>query len=366
MAGVVPSQGIRQMILDDQIVSPPVNASQIQPSSMDLRLTGKVWRVPASFLASSGATIRERLDAYALHYYALSRDGPIFLEARKTYVIELTEALNLPSHISARSNPKSSTGRVDVFARLIAEGSATFDTIPSGYKGKLYLVVFPMSFDIIVHPGLCLNQIRFFDESRSPLSTEELHAIHKETPLVFDPEGNSINPLIQEHGLFLTLDLSAPIVGYRSKKNALPLDLAKVDTYAVSDFWEPILRPASGTLILDPDFFYILRSREYVSIPIGLASEMVDFHAGIGEFRTHYAGFFDPGFGFGKKGEIKGASAVLEVRMRDTPMLVEHGQMFVKLVFERMREIPDIAYGVEVASNYQRQRLKLSKHFRDG
>ena len=222
-----------------------------------------------------------------------------------------------------------------------------------------------MSFDLKVQEGICLNQIRFSTTDQAyKLHNQDLLALHGQTPLLFDKQDNPLAPtLIREDGVFLTIDLSEDIVGYRSKKNAMPIDMTNIGGHLIEDYWDPIRKPKKGRLILDPDFFYILKSKEKIAIPTHMACEMVDFHSGIGEFRSHYAGFFDPGFGFGKNGEIKGSHAVLEVRMRDTPMEIEDGQIVVKMVFEQMLEIPDVAYGVEKKSNYQNQGLKLGKHF---
>jgi len=366
--GVLASQQIDWLIKNGHIrAANQIDISQVQPSSLDLRLGKRAWRVPASFLLSKGGTVQDKLDEYAQDYFHFSIENGAFLEAKKTYVFELQESLALPESIKARSNPKSSTGRVDTFARLISDHCTNFDNIPPGYKGKLYLLVFPMSFDLKVKEGLCLNQIRFSTAGNGHrLATEDLIGEFARHHLLFGKEGKplSVNDvIIEDGGLFLTLDLSDETVGYRSKKNAKPIDMARVGVHAVHEYWEPVKRPANGKLILDPDFFYILKSKEKVRIPTNFACEMVDFHSGVGEFRSHYAGFFDPGFGYGMSGEINGSHAVLEVRMRDSPMEVIDGQIFVKMVFEHMQETPHIAYGVHVQSNYQNQGLKLGKHF---
>lgn len=366
--GVLANQQIKWLIQNGHIrCANTIEPEQIQPASIDLRLGKRAWRVPASFLLSKGGTVQDKLDEYAIDYFQFSIENGAFLEARKTYVFELQESLALPEHIKARSNPKSSTGRVDTFARLISDHCTNFDNIPAGYQGKLYLLVHPMSFDLKIREGLSLNQLRFSTIGNSHrLNTEELIREFNEHQLLFDKEGNSLSVndvIIDDGGLFLSLDLSDDIIGYRSKKNAKPIDLSKIAYHEIHEYWEPINRPPNGKLILDPDFFYILKSKEKIRIPTNFACEMVDFHSGIGEFRSHYAGFFDPGFGYGISGEISGSHAVLEVRMRDSPMEVIDGQIFVKMVFERMQETPTIAYGVHVKSNYQNQGLKLGKHF---
>ncbi|MEK6961214.1 MAG: 2'-deoxycytidine 5'-triphosphate deaminase [Nanoarchaeota archaeon] len=369
LQGVLPSQQLKALVESGVIMSPlPLSDTSIQPASMDLRLGKKGWRVPAAFLNTSNMNISERLAEYENTYYTLDLSKPAFLEARKTYVFEVMESINFPKHIRARSNPKSSTGRADTFARLIADGSKNFDIIPDGYRGKLYVLVFPISFDLIVKEGLALNQIRLQAYDPPKLTTSQIEGIYDKYQMMFYKDGTPIPrecAHIHDGGLFLTIDLSETIVGYKSKKNCPPLDLTKVGCHDVPDYWEPVRRPNNGRLILDPDFFYILKSKELIRIPTSHAAEIIDFHSGIGEFRSHYAGFYDPGFGYGKSGEIKGAATVFEARVRDTPMEVEDGQTFCKIVFEKMSAIPEIAYGVDIKSNYQGQTgVRLGKHFR--
>ncbi len=367
MEGVIAYQGIKELVNKGVIkANNPIEELQIQPSSVDLRLGKYGYRVPASFLLPTGGKVQDKLDEYAKDYYKFSIEKGAFLEARKTYVFELQEELNLPEGMKARCNPKSSTGRVDTFTRLITDNCTNFDNVVAGYRGKLYLKVFPMSFDLKIKEGLSLNQIRFFQGKNYRLNTDELVEAYKKYQLLFDKEGNPIpleKAMVGEGGLFLTLDLNDDIVGYRSKRNARPIDLTKIKHHKIEDYWEPIAKPKTGKLILDTDHFYILKSRERIRVPTSFAVEMVDFHSGIGEFRSHYAGFFDPGFGYGKNGEVKGTHAVLEVRMRDVPMEVVDGQVFVKMVFEKMVETPKVSYGVELPSNYHSQKLALSKHF---
>ncbi|MBI2147593.1 2'-deoxycytidine 5'-triphosphate deaminase [Candidatus Woesearchaeota archaeon] len=366
MNGVFSSQHIQGMIEQGQITAEnPILPDQVQPSSFDLRLGNVGYRVPASFLLSKGGRVQEKLEQFAKDYYKFSLKNDAFLEARKTYVFELQERIALPPGVKARCNPKSSTGRIDTFARVITDNCTNFDNVTDGYQGKLYLMVYPMSFDLIVKEGVTLSQIRFFQGTGYRLTAQQMREAYQQYQLLYDKNGHPLLPsqaILEEDGLFLTVDFDDDIVGYRSKKNSKPINTAKKGYYAVNEFWEPITRPPSKKLILDPDFFYILKSKEKVRIPTSLASEMVEFHSGIGEFRSHYAGFFDPGFGYGKDGEIKGSHAVLEVRMRDTPMEIIDGQIFVKMVFERMMDIPSISYG-EGSSHYQNQSLKLSKHF---
>ncbi|MEK6874922.1 MAG: 2'-deoxycytidine 5'-triphosphate deaminase [Nanoarchaeota archaeon] len=366
--GILPSQQIKKLLENNIIHAPALTQTSIQPSSLDLRLGKKGYRVPAAFLTMNGTSVQERLDEFEKLYYTLDLSKPTFLEARKAYVFELQESIHFPFSMQAKSNPKSSTGRVDTFARLIADGTQNFDIIPAGYSGKLYLLVFPISFDLVIEEGIALNQIRIQAHGSKMLNTQELFEMNQKYQILFDKDGKPIplnDHFIHSNGLHLSIDLSDPIVGYKSKKNAPPINLAKMYHYEISDYWDPIKRPANKRLILDPDFFYILKSKELIRIPTAYAAEIIDFHSGIGEFRSHYAGFFDPGFGYGKKGELKGAVTVFEARCRDTPMEVEDGQVFCKFVFEKMSEIPEIAYGVEIKSNYQSQNsVRLAKQFK--
>lgn len=366
MPGVFSYQHIKKMIEDGHLsADSPIMDGQIQPSSCDLRLGSVGYRVPASFLLSKGGTVQEKLENFAKDYYRFSIKKDAFLETRKTYVFELQEQLALPTGVKARCNPKSSTGRIDTFTRVITDSCKNFDNIADGYHGKLYLLVYPMSFDLIVKEGISLCQIRFFEGSGYRLNEEELREAYSAHSLLFDKQNSPLpisSAILDEDGLFLTVDFDDDLVGYRSKKNSKPINTSKKWHYAANEFWEPIHRPPHGKLILDPDFFYILKSKEKIRIPRCFASEMVEFHSGIGEFRSHYAGFFDPGFGYGREGEVTGCHAVLEVRMRDTPMEVIDGQIFVKMVFEKMLDIPQIAYG-DNQSHYANQALALSKHF---
>jgi len=365
--GVLPSQTIRKFISKGLIKSKTkIHPSQIQPATLDVRVGENVWRVPASFLLEKGRTMKEKLEEFNSGSYRLDISKKTFLESGKTYVIELQEELNLPKNVGARSNPKSSTGRLDVFVRLLTENGESFEQVPYGYKGKLYLTIYSMSFDLIIIKGVALNQLRFYMGENFVLSTNELKLLYQHEALLFDKKENPImlyDTNLKEDGIFLTIDLDEDIIGYRAKKNAQPIDLTKKRYYDKEHFWEPILKPQNRSLILDPHYFYIFKSKEKIRIPLGYSCEMVPFHSGIGEFRSHYAGFFDPGFGYGR-GEIKGSHAVLEIRMRDVPMEVFDGQIIVKMIFERNIEEPDVVYGdSKLKTNYQGQSLRLGKHF---
>jgi len=366
--GVLPSQAIEKMVASGQIRSrAPVLPEQIQPSSLDLRLGAEAFRVRASFLANGAVTITGKLEQYRLHTIDLTH--PAVLEKGCVYIVPLQEELALPAHISGKANPKSSTGRLDIFTRLITDEGRQFEIVPAGYHGRLYAEVVPRTFSVVVRQGERLSQLRLFQGDYAP-SDALLRQLESEESLVYLPDETRGEANIK-NGLRLSVDLAgddsdsagANIIGYRAKKHAPLIDLARVQHYDLDEFWDPIHRNDSRTLILDPEDFYILASRERVRIPAQYAAEMVPFDATIGEFRIHYAGFFDPGFGYGS-GDINGTRAVLEVRSHEVPFIMEHGQVVASLVFERLLERPRLLYGEGIGSSYQRQGLKLSKHFR--
>jgi len=351
MQGVLPDSAIEAMLQTSQITAPPLDDGQVQPASLDLRLGTRAYRVRASFLAGGGAKVSDRLHEFVMHEMDLT-EGAV-LEKGCVYVVPLMEGLDLPGDISAVANAKSSTGRVDCLTRVISDGGTEFDRIPVGYTGPLYAEICPRSFSVLVKPGLRLNQIRF-RRGQAVLSDAELTRRHAETPLV-DGE-----PVIDE-GLGFSVDLAPTktgIVGYRAKPHTGVIDLTQIAAHDIADFWEEV-RSEKGRIILDPGAFYILVSREAVKIPPDCAAEMSPYLAMVGEFRVHYAGFFDPGFGHGVP-----ARGVLEVRCHEAPFVLEHGQVVGRLVYERMATLPRQLYGQEIASNYQGQGLKLSKHFR--
>ncbi|MEM0946691.1 MAG: 2'-deoxycytidine 5'-triphosphate deaminase [Pseudomonadota bacterium] len=355
MTGVLPSQTLKAMIADRIIrADPTLLPEQVQPASLDLRLGSVAHRVRASFLAGENTPVADRLADFRMHTIDLL-DGAV-LEKGCVYVVPLMEALDLPSGLQAVANAKSSTGRLDLLTRVITDGGTEFDRIPAGYTGPLYAEICPRSFSVLVRPGMRLNQIRFRD-GHAALSDEDLARLHADTPLV------DRAPVISE-GLGFSVDLrptSGDLVGYRAKPHTGVIDLQRIDHYPPRDFWEDV-RTTEGRIILDPGAFYILVSREAVTIPPTHAAEMAPFMAMVGEFRVHYAGFFDPGFGWAEAGGA-GARGVLEVRCHEAPFVLEHGQIVGRLVYERMAEIPDRLYGREIASNYQGQGLKLAKHF---
>jgi dCTP deaminase len=356
MTGVLASQQLDDMIASGAIsATPAILPEQVQPASLDLRLGTRAWRVRASFLAGQGRAVADRLAEFEMHQIDLS--GGAVLEKGCVYVVPLMESLDLPPGIQAVANAKSSTGRLDLLTRTITDGGEEFDRIPPGYTGPLYAEICPRSFSVLVRPGMRLNQIRF-RSGQATLSDDELRALHDASPLVDGPA------LIDE-GLGFSVDLKpkgGTLVGFRAKPHTGVIDLDCIGFYDPAEYWEEI-RTASGQIILDPGAFYILVSREAVHIPPAYAAEMAPYLAMVGEFRVHYAGFFDPGFGHDPAGGA-GSRGVLEVRCHESPFVLEHGQVVGRLVYEHMAQVPAQLYGSGIASNYQGQGLKLSKHFR--
>ena len=330
---------------------------QIQPASLDLRLGDTAYRVRASFLPGQ-STVAERIEHLKMHEIALG-DGAV-LETGCVYIVPLLESLALPASIAAAANPKSSTGRLDVFTRVITDGTRRFDMIDPGYHGPLYAEISPKTFPVLLREGSRLSQIRF-RQGEAALGGTALAALHARERLVDSDEADLTN------GVALSVDLSGEgsngFVGYRAKRHAAVIDVDRRAGYAVGEFWEPITARADRSLILDPGEFYILASKEAVQVPPDYAAEMVPFDPLVGEFRVHYAGFFDPGFGYAGAGG-QGSRAVLEVRSREVPFILEHDQIVGRLVYEKMIAKPDALYGQRIGSNYQAQGLKLSKHFR--
>lgn len=354
--GVLPAQTLRRLI-DDGVIGAdrPILPEQIQPASLDLRLGDVAYRVRASFLAGQGRSVAERIAEFEMHRMDLSAGA--VLEKGCVYVIPLMERLALPEGITAVANAKSSTGRLDLLTRTITDGGVEFDRIAGGYSGPLYAEVCPRSFSVLARAGQRLNQIRF-RHGQAVLSDADLTALHGREPLVN-------GPAVISEGLGFSVDLRPgpdDLVGYRAKPHTGVIDLDRIGHYPAAEFWEEI-RSRDGRIILDPGAFYILVSREAVTIPPDYAAEMAPYLAMVGEFRVHYAGFFDPGFGHSAAGGA-GSRGVLEVRCHEAPFVLEHGQIVGRLVYERMSERPETLYGAGIASNYQGQGLKLAKHFR--
>ena len=362
--GTLPSQAIDALLASGAVTArtPPL-PGQVQPASLDLRLGARAFRVRASFLPGPARSVEERLADLALHEIDLSRGA--VLETGCVYVAELQEGLALPPGLQAAANPKSSTGRLDVFTRVIADRARSFDVIEAGYRGPLHAEISPRSFPVLVREGSRLSQMSF-RQGEARLDDAAHRALHAAEGLVA-----AAKPSIAG-GVAVSVDLTGlgveRLVGFRAKSHSGVVDVDRVAAYDWSDFWEPLHARGGAlgrSLVLDPGQFYILASKEAVRVPPDYAAEMTPFDPLVGEFRVHYAGFFDPGFGHASAGG-EGSRAVLEVRSRDVPFIIEDGQTVGRLVYERMLERPAALYGASLASNYQAQGLKLSKHFRHG
>jgi dCTP deaminase len=364
--GVLPDQWLSWAIDNGVIDAEPftIPKASVQPASLDLRLGEVAYRIRCSFLPAQ-VPVEERLKGLVIDELNLHGDG-VVLETNRPYLIPLKERLALPAGIRGKANPKSSTGRADVFTRVITDDSARFDEIADGYTGGLWLEVVPLSFPIRVREDLSLNQLRL-SVGRAELSDAELRERHRESPLLF--RGGTPIPADQldlSSGMFLGLDLRGDAsgrVGYRARDHAPLLDMTQVGAVEPEPFWEPVTREDGDRIVLTPGQFYLLMSDEAVTIPPTLAAEMTAYDPTSGELRTHYAGFFDPGFGFDPEGGFSGSTAALEVRAHDVPFMIEHGQPVCKLTFERMLEPPSRLYGQDIGSNYQRQTETLGKHF---
>ncbi|MCA8972198.1 MAG: 2'-deoxycytidine 5'-triphosphate deaminase [Planctomycetes bacterium] len=362
-SGILVRQQIRRLLEQGAIhASQPVAGGQVQPASLDLRLGTVCHRVRAGFLPER-CTVEERLRDLRLFTFSLE-EGAI-LERGHCYLVPLLEQLALPDDVEAHSNPKSSTGRLDVFTRLLADHGDRFEAVTPGYHGPLYLEIVPRSFTIRVQTGLALNQLRFL-RGDAALPGEDLRRLHDETPLLFDDAGTALRTGFDPRSGGLTMGVAlaedreiSRYIGWRAKRFTGVLDMTKEGVHDPHEFFEPIEAPRDGRLIVEPEEFYIFASKERVRIPRDYAAVMLPYDVGIGELRTNYAGFFDNGFG-----EPRGTRAVLEVRPHDVPFVVEDGQAFFRLQFYRSSEAPDRAYGEDgQGSHYQGQALKLSKHF---
>ncbi|GGL74468.1 2'-deoxycytidine 5'-triphosphate deaminase [Wenxinia marina] len=356
MAGVFASQQIEALIASRSVsTAVPIAPGQVQPASLDLRLGPRAYRVRASFLAGRSRTVERRLADFTMHEIDLS-SGAV-LEKGCVYVVPLLESLVLPEGVSGAASAKSSIGRLDLLTRVLTDRGTEFDRIPAGYRGPLWVEICPRSFSVVAREGQMLTQVIFRDGD-TRLGDPELAALHADTPIVDGPAEIS-------GGLGFSVDLrpaSGTLVGWRAKPHTGLIDLAQVGHYRASDYWEEV-HAEDGHIILDPGAFYILVSREAIAIPPAYAAEMAPYLALVGEFRVHYAGFFDPGFGWAAAGGA-GSRGVLEVRCHEAPFVLEHGQVVGRLIYERMAEVPRQLYGAGIASNYQGQGLKLSKHFR--
>jgi dCTP deaminase len=354
--GILPSHVLKRLIAEKREIlgDEPITEAQIQPASIDLRLGPVAYRVRASFLTGKHATVEEKLARVFMHEIDLTHGA--VLEAGCVYIVKLLERVEFSARIAGSANPKSSTGRIDVFTRLITDRGEAFDRVEAGYRGPLYAEISPQTFPILVRKGSRLNQLRIRHGSPQ-FSDTQLRRLHADSPLVDgDPD--------IDNGLGFSIGLKGSgRIGWRAKRHTGLIDVDKPGVLSPYDYWDSVEANSEGHLVLDPDEFYILASRERVAIPLDHAAEMVPFNPLVGEFRVHYAGFFDPGFGY-EAGKPPCARAVLEVRSREVPFILEHGQIVGRLAFERLTDPPPEAYGENLGSNYQRQGLKLSKHFR--
>ena len=378
--GILPDTHLKRLIRKGHITSetPIEEDSQIQPASLDLRLGKKAYRLRSSFHPEQ-SEIKTSLNVFDLYksdhlvMYEIDLTQNGILEKGHVYLVPLLESLSLPKDIRGRANPKSSTGRLDIFTRMITDLNVGFDEVRLGYHGPLYLEIVPLSFTIQVQPGLALNQLRLIKgKGSTTVSDTELRRLHHTETLLYDNSENNEaldrKNIRVDKGMFLRIDLHGDgteksIVGYRAKKNSHVVDLSKNSYYPAQDFWEPIYRHTNDSLVLEPQEFYILASKERIRVSAEYATEMVAYEAACGELRTHYAGFFDPGFGAGA-GSRKGTQVVLEVRPHDVPFMIHDGQTFFKVVYEKMLEAPEHLYGAGIGSSYHQQGLTLSKHFK--
>jgi dCTP deaminase len=356
--GILPDRRLDALVESGEITgSARIAPDQLQPASLDLRLGPSAYRVRASFLPGPRATVASRIDELKLHEIPLSAGA--VLETGCVYIVPLMESLTLSPEIGAVANPKSSTGRLDVFTRVIADHARAFDHVENGYHGPLYLEISPRTFPVLVREGSRLSQMRFH-RGRAVLFGKPLAELHARERLVDEDDVDL------EQGVPVGVDLSGfgpeGLIGYRAKRHTGVIDVDRRSAYEVGEFWEPMRANKRRALILDPNEFYILASKQAVQVPPDYAAEMAPFDPLVGEFRVHYAGFFDPGFGYAGAGG-QGGRAVLEVRSREVPFILEHGQTVGRLVYERMLARPDRLYGQGIGSNYQAQTLKLSKHF---
>lgn len=361
--GVLPSQALRELIAGGVIsASVPVEDRQVQPNSLDLRLGDVAYRVQCSFLPAATG-MRARLENLVWYRFAVDEEGSV-LEPGQVYIIPLMESVALPDSVSGKCNAKSTTGRLDIFARVVTEYGVAFDEIPAGYRGPLYLEVVPQSFPIVVRPGDALAQLRL-QLGAPKLTDDEIRVLADNDPLVLAANRDRIHSadLIVREGVYLSVALNSEvsdIIGYRARRNTYPIDLRRLASYRITDFWDLIRREEKKRVILAPGEFYIFASRERVVVPPEVCADLAPYEPGTGEFRVHYAGFLDSGFGYG---EGNASAVVLEIRNRDVPFLVEDGQPLFKVTYYRNAALPERLYGSGVASNYQAQTLKLAKQF---
>ena len=368
--GVLPDREIEALVASGAIrTDTPLDEGQVQPASLDLRLGPVAYRIQAGFLPGKGRAVASCIAPLKMTELDLTK--PQLLEKGAVYLIPLQESLALPEAIMGAASPKSSTGRLDIFVRLITDGSITYDTVNAGYNGPLYVEVSPLTFSVVVRAGDRLNQLRLH-KGNVRVTDDELMKLHHKTPLMCDKD----MPLLADaatqanQGMWFGINLHGdatqpnPIIGYRAKHHTQPIDLAKIGGYHWRQFWEPITRNDCCPLILYPEEFYIFASQQGITVPPQYAAELVAYDTRVGEIRVHYAGFFDPGFGYDTSGRGNhGTTAVLEVRAHDVPCVLEHGQPIGRFLYEKLLQPPTKLYGAEIGSNYAGQSLKLAKQF---
>jgi dCTP deaminase len=371
--GILPCQKITEMVAGGQIapvgILSEISPDQIQPASIDLRLGDFAYPVDASFLPGKGRKVLDKMRELdgSFESFAMDLRKGAVLERGRLYVVPLLESISLSRDVAAFANPKSSTGRLDILTRLIADEATLFDQVEEGYEGQLYLEIAPRSFSVVVRTGTRLNQLRFRrtrGEEPRPITAADWRQMLHEGQLATTSAGGDKTGLLP-----FSIDLVGSggdgcLIGWRARKHARRIDLDRRD-YDPLDFWEPIRFHRNASLVLDPDEFYILMTKEAIAVPPDFAAEMLPYDTRAGEFRVHYAGFFDPGFGWDPNSMKAGSSrGVLEVRSHEVPFVLEHGQRVGWLRYERMAERPNALYGREIASNYQGQELKLAKQFK--
>jgi len=362
--GILPSQAIRELIAKGRIIgNRAITEEQIQPASLDLRLGDIAHRVQASFLPGPGGKVEAKVKDLRMARVDLT-SAAVF-EKGCVYIVPLLEELDLPRDISGKANPKSTTGRLDVFIRLITDDGMEFERVAPGYKGRLYAEIVSRTFTVAVRAGMRLNQLRFV--RGNPVSSDSrIRRLDEEQQLIYRDEESPVKASV-DRGLRITVNLegSSPeeVIAYKARKHATAIELDRINYYAPEEFWEARRHGSNQRLILEPGDFYILASKERVRVPPEFAAEMVPFDPSVGEFRIHYAGFFDPGFGYGSS-DIKGTRAVLEVRAHEVPFLIEHEQFVGRLTYMPLLSKPEKIYGLQIGSSYQQQALTLSKQFR--
>tara|TARA_B100000575_G_scaffold290868_1_gene295450 strand:- start:1108 stop:2175 length:1068 start_codon:yes stop_codon:yes gene_type:complete len=353
MIGSLTHQDYHKLVMSNHITSANFNIDQIQPSSIDLSLSEECYEIKYSFLPNK-VKVKDKLEDLIIKKINLKKK--YIFEINKTYLVKLNEELNLSNNLFGHCNPKSTTGRLDIFCRTLVDYADEYEQISNNYKGSIYLEITSRSFNIEFQKGDRLNQLRLINKKHNYISDKDLVKINKNYPLITN-KLDSFSKI--DNGLKVSVDLSKNIKinAFSAKKNTRVLHFNKINFYKIKDFWKPI-KNKDNSLIIEKNKFYILKSKEKVRIPPYLAGEMIPYDTGIGDFRAHYAGFFDPGFG-----DPNGSYAVLEVKTNEIPFLIEDNQTIARIKYEKLNKKSNVVYGDQIKSNYQNQGLKLSKHF---